>query len=75
VKIDPAYKEQVLRMVTQQAEQKRQKRLERAAEQERALGIDQDEHFAVIVGYTSGGAPYGTTWEEWEALDGAVSDD
>lgn len=26
--------------------------------------IEQDEHFYYIVGYTSGGAPYGTTWEE-----------
>lgn len=23
-----------------------------------------DENFAFIAGYTSGGAPYGTTWEE-----------
>ena len=27
---------------------------------------DQDERFAFIVGYTSGGAPYGITWDEWE---------
>ena len=25
---------------------------------------DQDETFFHIVGYTSGGAPYGVTWEE-----------
>ena len=24
----------------------------------------QDDRFAFIAGYTSGGAPYGTTWEE-----------
>lgn len=28
---------------------------------------DSDERFAYIAGYTSGGAPYGITWEEWEA--------
>ena len=27
---------------------------------------DQDETFFHIVGYTSGGAPYGVTWEEME---------
>lgn len=75
VKVDPAHKERVLRMVAQQAEQKRQKRLARAVEQEGVFGIDQDEHFAFIVGYTSGGAPYGITWEEWEALDGSESDE
>lgn len=36
---------------------------------------DQDDHFFFIAGYTSGGAPYGVTWEEmglkpWEPLDG-----
>src|SRR6266550_1471409 len=41
VKIDLAYKEQVLRMAAQQAEQKRQTRLERISERERAVGIDQ----------------------------------
>ena len=25
----------------------------------------QDENFSFIAGYTSGGAPYGSTWEEW----------
>ncbi len=35
--------------------------------------MDQDERFFLIVGYTSGGAPYGVTWEEmglepWEEL-------
>lgn len=25
-----------------------------------------DETFAYIAGYTSGGAPYGITWEQWE---------
>jgi len=29
---------------------------------------DSDENFAYIAGYTSGGAPYGLTWEEWEEM-------
>lgn len=28
--------------------------------------IESDETFAFIVGYTSGGFPYGITWEEME---------
>ncbi len=30
------------------------------------FGINSNEYFYYIVGYTSGGAPYGITWEEWE---------
>jgi hypothetical protein len=29
---------------------------------------DSDEHFAFIAGYTSGGVPYGLSWEEVGAL-------
>lgn len=28
-----------------------------------------NDEFAVIIGYTEGGAPYGITWSEWESLD------
>lgn len=28
------------------------------------LYTDSDDRFAFIAGYTSGGMPYGTTWEE-----------
>ena len=36
--------------------------------------INQDDTFFYIAGYTSGGAPYGVTWEEmglkpWQALE------
>lgn len=33
------------------------------------FGPDQDDNFACIIGYTSGGAPYGVTWEEWDILE------
>ncbi len=36
----------------------------------RELGL-RDENFAFIAGRTSGGFPYGTTWEEWEAFESA----
>ena len=75
VEVSPAYREQVLRTVQEQAEAKKRKRLERAAELESALGIEQDDYFAYIIGYTSGGAPYGITWEEWEALDDSEAEE
>lgn len=31
--------------------------------------IEQDERFAYIAGYTSGGFPYGVTWEEEEEIN------
>src|SRR5437868_1565838 len=48
VKIDPAYKDQVLRTVQQQIEHKRQKRLEQAQPNANDFGWDQDTNFAVI---------------------------
>lgn len=36
--------------------------------------MDQDENFYFIAGYTSGGAPYGVTWEEAER-DGLLSNE
>ncbi|MBQ9328473.1 MAG: hypothetical protein IJ225_08070 [Solobacterium sp.] len=33
-----------------------------------SIEIESDETFAYIVGYTSGGAPFGITWEEDELL-------
>jgi len=45
-----------------------------AREQEKAEKLDrenpnQNDTIAFIAGYTSGGAPYGITWEDWERLD------
>ena len=75
VRVDPAYREQVLRTVQEQAEAKKRRRLEKATELETMVGIEQDDYFAFIVGYTPGGAPYGITWEEWEQLDASESEE
>jgi opacity protein-like surface antigen len=66
VEISPTYKETVLRTVETQLQARREK-----AAQKNAGSLDefQDEPFALIVGYTSGGAPYGITWEEWKELE------
>ena len=69
VEVDPAYREQVLRTVQEQAKARQRRQLEKAAEIESVLQIEQDEHFAFIVGYTPDGAPYGITWEQWEAME------
>ncbi|MDD2853830.1 MAG: hypothetical protein PHY09_18235 [Desulfuromonadaceae bacterium] len=37
------------------------------------IPTDSDEHFAYIAGYTEGGAPYGVTWEEMEAVERSVA--
>lgn len=55
-----------------------QKRQEREEKERQAIFDrypDSDDRFFFIAGYTSGGAPYGVTWEEmgldpWEPLDG-----
>ena len=75
VEVTPTYREQVLRTVQEQAKAKKRKRLGKAAELESMLGIEQDEHFAFIVGYTSGGAPCGITWEEWEQMGASEAEE
>ena len=57
----------------QKKRQRRAKRKKKAREKQTADEILQDERFFFIAGYTSGGAPYGVTWEEmglkpWEDL-------
>lgn len=54
-------------------QQRRAKRKKEAREKLTADEILQDDRFFFIAGYTSGGAPYGVTWEEmglepWEDL-------
>lgn len=52
----------------------RKRKKERLAAQEQQRLPEQDDRFFFIAGYTSGGAPYGVTWEEmglepWEELE------
>lgn len=35
--------------------------------------VDYDENFALIIGYTSGGAPYGVTWDEMRKIENSVN--
>lgn len=36
--------------------------------------FDSDENFAFIAGFTSGGAPFGITHEEWEEIENTISE-
>lgn len=45
-------------------EQRRREREEKAAKAMYDQFPNADDHFFYIAGYTSGGAPYGVTWEE-----------
>ena len=66
VQVPADYKETVIKSVTGQAEVRKRMKAEKLATLD---GIEQDETFAYIAGYTSGGAPYGITWAEWKELD------
>lgn len=50
-------------------EQSRAARNARRKEKHACRVRESDETFALIVGYTEGGAPYGITWCEWEGMD------
>jgi hypothetical protein len=65
ITITEEYEAAVKRSVELFTAQKKQKK-EAALAKSKGLvwGIDQDENFAFIVGYTSGGAPYGLQWNE-----------
>ena len=58
----------------QKKQQRRAKRKKEARDNLTKEEILQDDRFFCIAGYTSGGAPYGVTWEEkdlkpWEDLE------
>lgn len=69
-------KRAVQAQIQQEKAKKAKRRARRQAAKEPAFSNpDQDGRFFYIAGYTSGGAPYGVTWEEmglnpWESLDG-----
>lgn len=61
-------------LMKQKKQQRRANRKKKAKENPAAEEIYQDDRFFFIAGYTSGGAPYGVTWEEmglnpWEDLE------
>lgn len=50
-------------------DKEKRKKSKREKELEQQAFEDGDETFAFITGYTSGGAPYGITWEEYSDMN------
>ncbi len=69
VDISEEYEKQLINSM----EALRQQRLSLKKKREDKLndlcGFDSDENFAMIIGYTSGGFPYGVTYEEMEQIN------
>ena len=58
-------KEAEIRKAVEDRARARRRQKEAAAQKKfETLYVDSDETFAFIAGYTSGGTPYGTKWEE-----------
>lgn len=67
VKIDSAYKNQILKSVEGHIAARQRKKAKRGETHE--LSLDQDETFAYIAGFTEAGFAFGVTWEECEQLN------
>ena len=64
VTVDPEYESQLRRTVDSLAASRQRKKLKRAGVDPQESTTDCDDTFAYIAGYTSGGMPFGVTWEE-----------
>jgi hypothetical protein len=68
VEIKAEYVEAVKRSMADKALQQKKRKEAKEGQTELNDGIS-DDHFAYIAGYTSGGAPYGITWEEMKGVE------
>lgn len=65
--IDPEYKEQIYKLKKEQEEAAKKANFDDPGDLEtREFDDWQNADYYFIVGYTSGGVPYGITWEEYE---------
>ena len=64
VHISEGYEEQVQKSIEGSAQRRKRRKIEREEAKCREMYTDSDDTFSFIVGYTSGGAPYGLAWEE-----------
>ena len=74
----PAEKQAIQKKKKADRRKRREKKKAEAALE--SFNPDQNDDFFFIAGYTSGGAPYGVTWEEmgldpWESLDDEQEED
>lgn len=68
ISVDPERVAQIYGSIENHAREKTQRK------EAEALCQDSDETFAYIAGYTSGGAPYGITWEEQRQAEQQCTD-
>jgi len=66
VPISQEYEEQARRSVEDAAEARRKRKAKRKEFDTPEDIFESDENFSFIAGYTSGGLPYGLTWEQWD---------
>ena len=69
VSIPMDLEKQIIESHKSRIEQKRIIREKRKVTETSIQSYDSDENFAFIVGYTSGGFPYGITHEEFERIE------
>lgn len=69
VEISEEYEKQLINSMEALKQQRLSFNKKREDELDALCGFESDENFAIIIGYTSSGFPYGVTYEEMEDLD------
>ena len=69
VEISEEYEKQIKQSIEELRRQKQLRKDKKKQELNSFLGLDSDEYFAFIAGYTSGGVPYGITHEEMKKIN------
>lgn len=69
IEVDPKYVAQLEATVAQRRLERQRRKQQRNANGGAEIVVDSDDTFAYVVGYTSGGARYGLTWEQWQMLE------
>ena len=68
VEISEEYEKQLINSVEAIRQKRRSFKKNQEDELNASCGFNNDENFAMIIGYTSGGFPYGVTHEEMEQI-------
>jgi len=69
VDISEEYEKQLINSMEAHRRQRLSFNKKREDELNALCGFESDENFVMIIGYTSGGFPYGVTYEEMEQID------
>lgn len=69
VDISEEYEKQLINSMEALKQQRLSFKKKREVKLNDLCGFDSDENFAMIIGYTSGGFPYGVTYEEMEQIN------